>query len=111
MRKIFIIIIVFNLTITCTNKDKDIQKITITKIDSNKIRITEAKAILNNANSWMEKAIKKEISKERANKEIIPLMDMYQKLLKKMNKQDSTEIQNYRIKKVNELIELQIQNN
>jgi site-specific recombinase len=111
MRKILIILIIFSAIIACNSKENNIQKENITKIDSSNIRKNEAKIILNKANSWMEKAVKKEISKAKANKEINPLMEKYQELLKRMNKQDSSEIQNYRIRKINELINLQIQNN
>lgn len=111
MRKILIILIFFSLTISCSNKENSNNVKTILKVDLNEIKKKEAITILNNVNNWMEKAVRKEISKNKVNKEINPLMEKYQKLLKDMNKQDSTEIQDYRIKKINELIDLQIQQN
>jgi len=67
--------------------------------------------ILNNVQSWVKKGVTKELSSTKVNNEINPLMNKYQNLLRKMNRRDSSEIQSYRIKLINELIDLQIQQN
>ncbi|MCF2219289.1 hypothetical protein H9Q08_08225 [Chryseobacterium sp. PS-8] len=111
MRKIFILLLITDLIISCNNPNNKVITKTDLKVDSSKIRMNEAKALLDNVNTWMEKGIKKSISKKKVNEEINPLMEKYQDILKKMNKEDSTEIQNYRLRKVNELIDLQMQQN
>lgn len=111
MKRIFIILIVSSFGIACNNKDNNVKTKNIIEVDSSEIRKSEAMTLLDEANSWMEKGIKKEASKAKINDEINPRMEKYQKLLKTMNKKDSTEIQNYRIEKINELIDLQIKQN
>lgn len=111
MKKIFIILIISAFGVACNNKDNRAKIKSTIEVDSSEIRLNEAMILLNEANSWMEKGIKKEASKAKINEEINPRMEKYQKLLKRMNKKDSAEIQNYRIEKINELIDLQIQQN
>jgi hypothetical protein len=95
--------------ISCNEKTNNVKTEITVKIDSSIIRKKEAIAILNQVQGWMEKGVTKKLSVSKVNKKINPLMDKYQNFLKKMNKQDSTEVQNYRIKLVNELIDLQLQ--
>lgn len=111
MRKILTILIGFNLIAACNDKPvrAKTEMIVKVKVDSNKIRKNEAVIILDEVQGFMKKGITKKLSKNKVNKEINLRMEKYQKLLTKMNKQDSTEIQNYRIKLINELIDLQLQ--
>lgn len=111
MRKTFILLLLMDLIISCNSPNNRVVTKTDVKVDSGKIRMNEAKALLDNVNTWMEKGITKSVSKEKVNKEINPLMEKYQDILKKMNKEDSTEIQNYRLRKINEIIDLQMQQN
>lgn len=114
MKKIILTILGISLFATsCQNENNKQVKSTVNKaevkIDSSSIRKQEATKILDEINNWMEKGIKKELTSNKVNKEINPLMEKYQQLLKRMNKNDSTSVQNYRIEQVNKMIDLQMQ--
>ncbi|AZA83329.1 hypothetical protein C1637_21630 [Chryseobacterium lactis] len=111
MIKKMIILIAYSLLVACNQKEKSDRAEVIAITDSSKIKKDEAVIILNNVQSWVKKGVTKELSSTKVNNEINPLMNKYQNLLRKMNKRDSSEVQNYRIKLINELIDLQIQQN
>ncbi|OCA72491.1 hypothetical protein BBI01_10240 [Chryseobacterium artocarpi] len=110
MGKSIIILIISSLVaVACNDKANGAKTEIPVKVDSSKMRKKEAVVVLDEVQHWMKKGVTKKLSTNKVNKEINPLMEKYQKLLEKMNKQDSTEIQNYRVKLINELIDLQIQ--
>lgn len=116
MKKIILPILGISLfAISCQNENKEQVKNTVNtaevKIDSSSIKKQEAIKILDEVNKWMEKGVKKTLTSKKVNKQINPLMEKYQQLLKKMNKRDSTSIQNYRVEQINKIIDLQIQQN
>jgi len=90
------------------NQSNEIVK-TETKIDSSKIMKQEAINLLDEADSWVKKGVMKEISTAKVNENINPLMKKYEKILSKLNKKDSLAVQEYRIKQINEMIDLQMQ--
>jgi hypothetical protein len=110
MKKIFILLLVFTF-ISCQKNEKIDSSIKLeTKIDSSEIIKQEAFKILDTVNLLVKKGITKELSNDVVNSKINPLMEKYNNLLTKLNKIDSTEVQNYRIQEINKIIDLQIQN-
>lgn len=89
------------------NQSNEIVKTEI-KIDSSKIMKQEAIRLLNEADGWVKKGVLKEVSTSKVNENINPLMKQYDKTLSKLNKQDSLSVQEYRMKQINKMIELQM---
>lgn len=89
------------------NQSNEIVK-TETKIDSSKIMKQEAIRLLNETNGWVKKGVLKEVSTSKVNENISPLIEQYDKILSKLNKQDSLSVQEYRVKQINKMIELQM---
>ena len=112
MKKILTLLTLSVILFSCkdsenNNQSNEIVK-TETKIDSSKIMKQEAIKLLNEADGWVKKGVLKEISTSRVNENINPLMKKYDKILSNLNKQDSLSVQEYRMKQINKMIELQM---
>lgn len=109
--KIFIpLVLVFLISCKEENKEKlnSTEKTSI--VDSSSIKKKEAIVILDKVNVLVKKGITNEMTNKKVNEEINPLMDDYFKLLGEMKASDSTEVENYRVKKINEIIDIKVQN-
>lgn len=109
--KIFIPIVLL-LLISCKEDNKE--KLNSTEktafVDSSSIKKKEAIVILDKVNVLVKKGITNEMTNKKVNEEINPLMDNYFKLLSEMKASDSTEVENYRVKQINEIIDSKLQN-
>ena len=77
-------------------------------VDSSKIYIDSAKSLLIQANKFVEKGIKGEMNTKRVNQAINPIMAKYFSVFKKLKPEDSLVVYQFRLQKVNEIIDLQI---
>ena len=111
MKKVLLSILLICFSISCKkteNQQIENAKSEI-KIDSSLIKKKEAIKLLNEIDVWMKKGVTKELSTSKVNENINPLMKKYDKILSKLNKQDSLSVQEYRMKQINKMIELQMQ--
>lgn len=112
MKKILTLLTLSVILFSCKDSENNNQSIEIvkteTKIDSSKIMKQEAIKLLNEADGWVKKGVLKEISTSKVNENINPLMKKYDKILSNLNKQDSLSVQEYRMKQINKMIELQM---
>lgn len=83
----------------------DTTKVLLTKKDPN---IDTCMRLLDSSTIYMTKGIKGELSKEKVNEKIKPIMDKYFSLYKNLKPEDTTQVYDYRVKKLNELIDLQV---
>lgn len=113
MKKILTLLTLSVVLFSCKNSENKNQSNEIvrteTKIDSSKIMKQEAIRLLNEADGWVKKGVMKEVSTSKVNENINPLMKKYEEILSKLNKKDSLAAQEYRIKQINEMIDLQMQ--
>jgi hypothetical protein len=79
------------------------------KNDSSEIKKKQGIVILNEVDMWMKKGMNKEISTSEVNEKINPLMKKYEVILSQLDKKDSLAVQEYRIKQINKMIDLQMQ--
>ncbi len=79
------------------------------KIDSSAIKKQEAINVLNEMDGWVRKGVKNQLSNIEVNKKIKPLAKKYDILLSQLNKKDSIFVQAYKIKQINKMIDLQMQ--
>lgn len=77
-------------------------------VDSNAIFIDSAKYYLSKSNEFIKLGISKEMKQEAVSDSINPLMDKYFSVFKKIKAADTSMINEFRIKKINELIEYKI---
>lgn len=113
MKKILILLTLSVVLFSCKdsenkNQSNEITKIE-TKIDSSKIMKQEAIKLLNEADGWVKKGVMKEVSTSKVNENINSLMKKYEEILSKLNKKDSLAVQEYRIKQINKMIDLEMQ--
>ena len=95
------------LYISCNSQIKKTEsKIVI--IDSNQNLIDSAKSLLLQSNEFVKKGIKGELSNKKVNKITKPLMDKYFLVFKKINPSDTFALNEYRIRLINELVDLQL---
>ena len=106
MKKLLFICATLAVLTACEKKEP--KKTETVKVDSNKIFKDSAIAVINKANSFMIKGVKKELSKKVVNDNIAPLMKKYDFYLSKLPSADSVSVQEHRIKLINELIDLQM---
>lgn len=111
-----ILLILFLLTSCKPNKQtQKNNKETINKetvyVDSVKLKIDSAKIYLDSAHYFVIRGIKGEISMTKSNELSGPLMKNFFRIYKSLPKVDTLLLYKYRVKKVNELIDLQIQFN
>lgn len=113
MKKKLALLILSVVLLSCRNSDdrNQINEIvkTETKIDSSKIMKQEAVNLLNEVDGWVKKGVLKEVSTSKVNEKINPLMKKIEDILSKLDKKDSLEVQEYRIKQINKIIDLQMQ--
>lgn len=110
MKKIFILISTIGFFVCCKKADiQNIKKVqTETVIDSSAIKKKEIILLLNEVDEWMKKGVTNELSSSKVNDKINPLMKEFELKLSKLNKKDSLYVQEYRIKQINKMIELQM---
>lgn len=79
------------------------------QVEGRNPKIDEAKLIIDSATEWMNKAIRKEVSKDAANNRIDPLMKDFEKINNSLSSWEQEHLQEYRIQKAQQSIDLQIQ--
>ncbi len=89
-----------------TQKSKTIQKESV--IDSNAIMVDSAKYYIDRSNEFVIKGMKNEIKKSKANDSVKLYMGKYFLLHKKLQPSDTLLLMDYRIKKINEIIDLKM---
>lgn len=113
MKKILTLLTLSVVLFSCKDSEKKNQPNEIvkteTKIDSSKIMKQEAIRLLNEADGWVKKGVMKEVSTSKVNENINPLMKKFEANLSKLDKKDSLAVQEYRIKQINKMIDLQMQ--
>lgn len=72
------------------------------------VRIDSAKRLLDSANFYMAKGIKKEMDKTEVRKHVSAIMENFQSIYKKLAPTDTLEVYQYRVDRVNEMIDLQM---
>lgn len=80
-------------------------------VDSSNIYMDSAKTALISANDFVEKGIKGEMTNSKARRESTPFMKKFEFYYSKLSPEDTLIIYNYRIKKMNELVDLYIKYN
>lgn len=111
MKKVLLSVLLICCLVSCKkteNQQIEIVKSEI-KIDSSKIMKQEAIRLLNEADGWVKKGVLKEVSTSKVNENINPLMKKFEEVLSKLDKKDSLAVQEYRIKQINKMIDLQMQ--
>lgn len=111
-----ILIAFFLLALTaCNSENKTNSKVELKfeddPIDSNSLyaaRVDSAKHTLDSVNFIMAKGITKTMSKKEVNNIVNPLMAKYFSLYKRLLPSDTLIVHQYRIDKINEMIDLQI---
>ncbi|MGO4820948.1 MULTISPECIES: hypothetical protein [unclassified Flavobacterium] len=111
MKKVLLVLLVTCGLISCKkSENQHIENVKAEiKIDSSLIKKKEAIKLLNEIDGWMKKGVKKELSTSKVNDKINPLMKKFELKLSELNKEDSVSVQDYRIKQINEMINLQMQ--
>ncbi|WP_024568750.1 hypothetical protein [Elizabethkingia anophelis] len=74
-------------------------------------KMIEARKILDESTSYVKKGILKEMSNNEVNNKINPLMKKYEALKKDLNPKEVEQLENYRMKEINKVLDLQMQNN
>jgi hypothetical protein len=82
-------------------------KVAVRKTDYN-VLIDSAKFLLNDANFYMEKGVKKQMLPSKVNAKVKPLMEQYFAVYKQLRPVDTVVVYNYRIDLLNKLIDLQV---
>ncbi len=77
-------------------------------IDSSKIWADSAMAIMDRVNMAVGKGIKGEVSNKKVNKIIAPMMKTYDSLYRLLKPEDTLTVYQYRLDKINEMIDLQM---
>lgn len=67
--------------------------------------------LLDTTTAIVAKGVKKQITPAQANTQVKPMMIQYFALYKKLSPADTLLVYNYRIKKLNELVDLQVEAN
>ena len=112
MKIITLAILTLCIISSCNNgsvENTTANNISTTVIDSSSIYKQEAINTLNEIDAWMKKGVTKQASVAEVNKVVNPLMEKYTDLMSKLNLSDSTEVHEYRLKQVNEMIDLQME--
>ena len=111
MKKVFLILLVTWGLVSCKKtENQHIENVkSEIKIDSSLIKKKEAISLLNEIDGWMKKGVTKELSTSKVNDKINPLMKKYELKLSQLNKEDSLSVQDYRVKQINKMIDLQMQ--
>lgn len=78
---------------------------------STKIEVVKAKQLIDDATAWMAKGIKKEVSDKVAGEKVKDIMIEFENINAKLNDSQKKEIENYRVLKINESIDLQVKQN
>nr|WP_315211650.1 hypothetical protein [uncultured Flavobacterium sp.] len=111
MKKVLLVFLVSIFFLSCMDRKQQVKesvKIEI-KNDSSEIKKKQGIVILNEVDMWMKKGMNKEISTSEVNEKINPLMKKYEVILSQLDKKDSLAVQEYRIKQINKMIDLQMQ--
>lgn len=112
MKKILSLLTLSAILISCKDSENKNQSNEIVKtetvIDSSEIKKKEIILLLNEVDGWMKKGVTNELSSSKVNEKINPLMKEFEIKLSKLNKKDSVYVQEYRIKQINKMIELQM---
>lgn len=91
-----------------TKKGTDsVKKVETKKVDY-KVLVDSAKFLLNDANFYMEKGVKKQMLPSQVNAKVKPLMDNFFVVYSQLPPSDTLEVYNYRIDLLNKLIDLQV---
>ncbi len=111
MKKVLLSVLLICCLVSCKKtENQQIKNVkSEIKIDSSLIKKKEAIKLLNEIDGWMKKGITKELSTSKVNDKINPLMKKYELKLSELNKKDSISVQEYRLKQINEMINLQMQ--
>lgn len=111
MKKVLLSVLLICCLVSCKKtENQQIENVkSEIKIDSSLIKKKEAIKLLNEIDGWMKKGITKELSTSKVNDKINPLMKKYELKLSELNKKDSISVQEYRLKQINEMINLQMQ--
>lgn len=110
MKNILIALGLLALT-ACNSENKTSTKVETVVVDSNEVyaaRVESAKLIMDSVNVLMTKGITKTMARNEVNKKVKPLMDRYFVMFKTMRPSDTLIVHQYRIDKINEMIDLQI---
>lgn len=121
-KSIFNIIITSVLLISCKGQTANEKKVdsltnnttiadTLINSKTNRILVDSAKELINDANYWMEKGIRKQLPPSKVNDHIKPVMAKYEEIYKKLSPSDTIEVRRYRIEQINKMIDLQIKLN
>lgn len=111
MKKVLLVFLVSIFFLSCMDRKQQVKesvKIEI-KNDSSEIKKKQGIVILNEVDMWMKKGMNKEISTSEVNEKINPLIKKYEVILSQLDKKDSLAVQEYRIKQINKMIDLQMQ--
>lgn len=79
------------------------------EVDSSKIFADSAMALLVEVNEYVAKGIKNEMPNEEVNSVINPKMEKYFTLYGKLKPEDTLRVYQFRIDKLNEIIDLQME--
>jgi len=111
-----LVILIYPLVLYSCSSDSKKQEVAedtiaqpILQVDSSKILADSAMALLVEANQYVAKGIKKEMSNNKVNEIINPLMERYFILYSKLKPEDTLRVYQFRIDKLNELIDLQME--
>lgn len=112
MKQLLFLFLAATALISCTsNQASTKQADTVTAIEAEQnaaLLVDSAKALLNDANYWVEKGIKQTVPPSEVNAKLKPIMAKYDAVYKSLDPQDTLEVHNYRIEEVNKMIELQM---
>jgi len=108
MKKVFYIICILVFLISCDDQAKKSSNILATR-DTSIVLVDSAKYFIDRANDFVIKGIKKEMKQSKVNDSLKPYMDKYFEIYKRLKPEDTLLLQEYRVKKINELIDLKLQ--
>lgn len=93
----------------CTNTSNTNKIVEKPIIDSSAIFKQEAVITLDSATDFIKQGILGKISPKVANEKSQPFLDKFNYYMSKMNPQDTLYVHNYRLKELNKVIDLQIE--
>lgn len=121
MKKLILPLTIAVAIIGCNNEKKPtevVERMTPEMADSliaplvdlqrNNLLIDSAKSLIDSSNFYVAKGIENEMPNKAVNKKVEIFMDHYFRLMKEIDPQDTITVHEYRIKKLNELVELQV---
>lgn len=116
MKKLFILFLFASAFASCTSSNPYTAKAadTVTAIEAEQhaaLMVDSAKALLNDANYYVEKGILKTMAPSEVNAKIKPIMAKYEAVYKTLDAQDTMKVYSYRIESVNKLMNLQMKMN